>query len=60
MEKDVIRIADTTIVCEECGERIGEGELVNEFIEGDETMFYCMECVSHLVHPSHLWEGKTE
>jgi uncharacterized Zn finger protein len=49
MEKDIIRISDVPLVCEECGKDIQIDEMVNEFNDGEETMFYCMECLPSLI-----------
>ena len=63
-EKDVIRLTNVPLACEECEKDIEPGSLVNEYcdegdghhVEGDgEVMFYCMECVPVLVGMGAVW-----
>jgi hypothetical protein len=54
--KDIIRVADVPLVCEECGYDIKTGSLVNEYNDGEETMFYCMGCVQFLVSHDTVWK----
>mgnify|MGYP001217394961 CR=1 FL=1 len=56
-EKDIIRLTDTPLVCENCGKDIKPDSLVNEYC-GDEDggiIFYCMECVPNLVSEGAVW-----
>jgi hypothetical protein len=56
MEKDIIKVVSVPLVCEECGEEIVAGSLINEFNGGGETMFYCMKCLPNFVDPDVEWK----
>jgi hypothetical protein len=59
--KDIIRITENVLTCEECGKDIEPGSLVNEYVEiteegkQEDPMFYCMECLPSLVGMGVEW-----